>query len=209
MTRRVALTVVLAAMLLLAGCSQLATAPNEAGETTTVESNATTTDVTETAQTATATRAPTPTIQGQVATTTASSTPTATATPSPTATATSTATATPTPTAAATPTTTDTQTSTGEAKYVVIIGGEPDEKVNYRMTVTGSIERRGQSYGAPIDDSGVTQDPDLDIISGSTVAGRLGGGGDAYRITGEITDFEGGDDVEVYVDGEETDVDSE
>lgn len=207
MTRRVALTVVLAAMLLLAGCSQLATAPNEAGETTTVESNATTTDVTETAQTATATRAPTPTIQGQVATTTASSTPTATATPSPTATATSTATATPTPTA--TPTATDTQTTTGEAKYVVIIGGEPDEKVNYRMTVTGSIDRRGQSYGAPIDDSGVTQDPDLDIIDGSTVAGRLGGGGDAYRITGEITDFEGGDDVEVYVDGEETDVGSE
>lgn len=207
MTRRVALTVVLAAMLLLAGCSQLATAPNEAGETTTVESNATTTDVTETTQTATATRAPTPTIQGQVATTTASSTPTATATPSPTATTTSTATATPTPTA--TPTATDTQTTTGEAKYVVIIGGEPDEKVNYRMTVTGSIERRGQSYGAPIDDSGVTQDPDLDIISGSTVAGRLGGGGDAYRITGEITDFEGGDDVEVYVDGEETDVGSE
>ncbi|WP_256686690.1 hypothetical protein [Halococcus qingdaonensis] len=207
MTRRVALSVVLAAMLLLAGCSQLATAPNEAGETTTVESNATTTDVTETTQTAT--RAPTPTIQGQVATTTASSTPTATATPSPTATQTATPTTTASPTVAATPSATDTQTTTGEAKHVVIIGGEPDEKVNYRMTVTGSIDRRGQSYGAPIDDSGVTQDPDLDIISGSTVAGRLGGGGDAYRITGEITDFEGGDDVSVYVDGEEIDVDSE
>ena len=77
------------------------------------------------------------------------------------------------------------------------------------MTVTGSIERRSQSYGAPIDDDGVTADPDIDSISGSTVDGRLGGGGDAYRITGEITGFETEDEsaVEVYVDGEQVEFD--
>lgn len=76
------------------------------------------------------------------------------------------------------------------------------------MTVTGTIERRGQSYGAPIDDEDVTADPDIDVISGSTVAGRLGGGGDAYRITGEITEFETTDDgaVTVYIDGERVDI---
>jgi hypothetical protein len=49
-------------------------------------------------------------------------------------------------------------------------------------------------------------DPDLDIISGSTVAGRLGGGGDAYRITGEITGIEAAGDVSVYVNGTELDL---
>ncbi|WP_160133258.1 hypothetical protein [Halococcus salsus] len=81
-----------------------------------------------------------------------------------------------------------------------------EDKVTYQLTVSGSIERRGESYGAPIDDSGVTEDPDIDVISGSTVDGRLGGGGDAYHITGEITSFEANGDVSVYVDGEETDL---
>jgi len=83
--------------------------------------------------------------------------------------------------------------------------------VTYDFSVTGTIERRGQSYGAPIGYDGVTRDPDIDIISpnGSSVAGRLGGGGDAYRITGEITAFEAADEesVEVYVDGEQVDTD--
>lgn len=75
------------------------------------------------------------------------------------------------------------------------------------MTVTGSIERRGQSYGAPIEDEDVTKDPDIDIISGSAVAGRVGGGGDAYRITGNITGFEAsGENITVYVDGKKTDL---
>lgn len=217
MTRRFVIAVLLAAMLVLAGCSQLASAPGEGTETATAQSNASTTGAVETTQTAT--RTPTATIQGQVTTTatatntltpTATATPTATPTPTATDTPTATATSTPTPTATdtptPTPTATDTQTATPEPRYVVIVGGDPDEKVNYRMSVTGSIERRGQSYGAPIDDDDVTEDPDLDVISGSTVAGRLGGGGDAYRITGDITSFESEEDVEVYVDGEETDL---
>lgn len=217
MTKRFVIAVLLATLLVFAGCSQLASAPNEETETATAQSNASTATVTET-RTATATRTATETVQGQV-TTTATASPTATPTPTATATATATPTATPTATATpsptpsptatttATPTATTTATATtGEPKYVVIIGGEPDDKVNYRMTVSGSIERRGQSYGAPIGDDGVTQDPDLDIISGSTVAGRLGGGGDAYRITGNVTDFESGGDVSVYVNGEETDL---
>ena len=215
MTRRFVIAVLLAAMLVLAGCSQLASAPGEGTETATAQSNASTTGAVETTQTATVT--PTATVQGQVTTTatatptptpTATATPTATPTPTATDTPTATATETPTPTATetATATPTDTQTATPEPRYVVIVGGEPDEKVNYRMSVTGSIERRGQSYGAPIDDADVTEDPDLDVISGSTVAGRLGGGGDAYRITGEITGFESEEDVSVYVDGEETDL---
>ncbi|WP_435076168.1 hypothetical protein [Halococcus sp. AFM35] len=221
MTRRFVIAVLLAALLVLAGCSQLASAPGEETETATVQSNATTTSMAETTQTAT--RAPTETIQGQVTTTatdtptptptpTATDTPTPTATDTPTPTPTPTATDTPTPTATGTPTptptptATDTPTATPEPKYVVIVGGEPDDKVNYRMTVSGSIARRGQSYGAPIDDDAVTQDPDLDIISGSTVAGRLGGGGDAYRITGNITSFESQGDVSVYVNGEEIDL---
>lgn len=78
--------------------------------------------------------------------------------------------------------------------------------MNYELTVTGSIDRRGDSYGAPIDDSGVTEDTDIDTIDGSTVNGRLGGGGDAYHITGEITNFEADGNVSVYIDGEETDL---
>lgn len=200
MTRRFVIAVLLATLLVFAGCSQLASAPGEETETATAQSNATTASMAETTQTAT--RAPTETVQGQVTTTASTPTPTATATPTPTPTATDTPTATATPT----PTATDTPTATAEPKYVVIVGGEPDEKVNYRMAVSGSIARRGQSYGAPIDDDAVTEDPDLDIISGSTVAGRLGGGGDAYRITGNITSFESQDDVSVYVNGEEIDL---
>lgn len=89
----------------------------------------------------------------------------------------------------------------------MIIGGSPDDKVNYRLSVSGSIERRGQSYGAPIDDADVTMDPKLDIISGSTVAGRVGGGGDAYHVTGRITNFEATGNVSVYVNGEEIEFD--
>ena len=221
MSRRSVIAVLLVALLVSAGCSQLASAPGEGTQTATAQSNASTTGAAETTQASTATQAPTATVQGQVTTTataTATNTPTPTATATPTATPTATTTTTDTPTTTATPTptatdtptptATDTQTATAtpKPKYVVIVGGDPDEKVNYRMSVTGSIERRGQSYGAPIDDADVTEDPDLDVISGSTVAGRLGGGGDAYRITGEITGFESEEDVSVYVDGEETDL---
>ncbi|MGN8212978.1 MULTISPECIES: hypothetical protein [Halococcus] len=204
--------VLLAVLLLLAGCSQLASAPNEQPENTTVagtDVQSATPSPTTTNATANATTTPnttaaanttTETIQGQAPT---SSTPTATETTTPTRTSTAAPTTTGTPSPTATPSL--------ESHFVVIIGGSPDDKVTYDFSVTGTIERRGESYGAPINDDGVTRDPDIDIISpnGSSVSGRLGGGGDAYRITGEITDFEAASEgaVDVYVDGERIETD--
>lgn len=198
MTRRFVLSVLLAVLVVFAGCSQLASSPNELGGTTT-NANATV------AATETTSRTPTQTTQRPASTATPTVMPTATAMATPTATS---MTPVPTPTATATLTAIpmSTATQTPGPRFVVIIGGEPDDKVNYRMTVTGSIERRGKSYGAPIEDRHVTKDPKIDIISGSTVAGRVGGGGDAYRITGKITDFEATGNVTVYIDGERTDL---
>lgn len=210
MARRFALAVLLALLLALAGCSQLASAPNELDDTPTPTATNTAEETTTTATptlTQTATPTPTDTVQGQVSTT---STPTATATPTPTATPTATETPTPTTTATPTPTATATATPsptpTPEPRYIVLTGGSAEDKLTYELSVTGTIERRGQSYGAPIDDDGVTQDPDIDTITGSSVSGRLGGGGDAYRITGEITDFEAEGDIAVYIDGERVDI---
>ncbi|WP_195155974.1 hypothetical protein [Halococcus agarilyticus] len=216
--------VLLAALLVLSGCSQLASAPNELTETTTVETTtssptttptptgtATTTETTTTTTSETATTTATATTAGGPLRTSASDTPASTATRTATSTATRTATPTTTPTATATPSPTATPTPALESRFVVIIGGSPDDKVTYEFSVTGTIERRGQSYGAPIEDGSVTRDPDIDVIAadGSSVEGRLGGGGDAYRITGEITEFEAADEdaIEVYVDGERIEID--
>ncbi len=64
------------------------------------------------------------------------------------------------------------------------------------MTCNESVGRFESS--APIDDDGVTCDPDVDTISpnDSSVSGRLGG--DAYRTTGESTGSEA--DKEAAVD---------
>lgn len=187
--------VLLAALLVLSGCSQLASAPNELTETTATP-------------TATPTVTPTGTATTAAAETTAGDPPATSASDTPASTATRTATATATPTTAPAPTATP--TSSPESRFVVIIGGSPDDKVTYGFSVTGTIDRRGRSYGAPIEDGSVTRDPDIDVIGddGASVEGRLGGGGDAYRITGEITEFEveNEDAVEVYVDGERIDV---
>lgn len=88
---------------------------------------------------------------------------------------------------------------------LVIVGGSPENKVSYEFTHEGGIERSGESHGAPIADRHVTVDPDVDTISNGHVSGRLGGGGDAYLVSGAITGFELDGDAEVYLNGEEVD----
>lgn len=207
MTGRLA-PVLLAALLVLSGCSQLASAPNAPTETATAGTTASGPTTPTAAPTGAATTTETTTTITTATTeedlsTTASETPVSTPTRTATATATPTATTTRFPTATSTPAL--------ESRFVVLIGGSPEDKATYEFSVTGTIERRGQSYGAPINDGAVTRDPDIDVIGddGASVEGRLGGGGDAYRITGEITEFEAEDEnaVEVYVDGERIDTD--
>lgn len=88
---------------------------------------------------------------------------------------------------------------------LVIVGGSPEDKVTYRVGYEGSVERSGESHGAPIEDRHVTVDPDVDDIGDSHIDGRLGGGGDAYLVSGEITGLELDGDAEVYLNGERVD----
>ncbi|GAA0476597.1 PGF-CTERM sorting domain-containing protein [Halococcus dombrowskii] len=92
-----------------------------------------------------------------------------------------------------------------EADALTIVGGSPEDKVSYRIGYEGNIERSGESHGAPIADRHVTVDPDVDEIGDARVDGRLGGGGDAYLVTGEITGLEIDGDAEIYLDGEQVD----
>ena len=92
-----------------------------------------------------------------------------------------------------------------DTSTLVIIGGSPENKVPYEFTYEGDIERSGESHGAPIAGRHVTVDPDVDEIAGSRVNGRLGRGGDAYLIAGEITGFNLDGDADVYLNGQEVD----
>ena len=83
----------------------------------------------------------------------------------------------------------ETTTETPDADALVIVGGSPESKLDYTFTYEGDIERSGESHGSPIDDSGVTiddstDDPDADTVADGRVTGRLGGGGDAYLVSG-------------------------
>ncbi|EMA43126.1 PPC domain-containing protein [Halococcus saccharolyticus] len=95
--------------------------------------------------------------------------------------------------------------SSGDAKSLVIIGGSPEDKVSYEVAFEGSAERSGESHGAPIEDRHVTVDEDIDGIEDGRIDGRLGGGGDAYLIDGELTGLELDGDARVFLDGEEVD----
>ncbi|EMA52993.1 PGF-CTERM sorting domain-containing protein [Halococcus thailandensis] len=92
-----------------------------------------------------------------------------------------------------------------DASALTIVGGSPEDKVSYRIGYEGTVERSGESHGAPIADRHVTVDPDVDEIGDARVDGRLGGGGDAYLVTGEITGLEIDGDAEIYLDGEQVD----
>ncbi|WP_049997814.1 PPC domain-containing protein [Halococcus sediminicola] len=92
-----------------------------------------------------------------------------------------------------------------DASSLVIVGGSPENKVTYRVAYEGSIERSGESHGAPIEDRHVTVDRDVDEIGDGRIDGRLGGGGDAYLVDGEITGLELDGDAEIYLNGEKVD----
>lgn len=98
--------------------------------------------------------------------------------------------------------------TSNDTTALVIVGGSPGNKVNYEFTYTGSVERSGESHGAPIAERHVTVDPDVDEITDSRVSGRLGGGGDAYLLTGDVTGLNLAGDAGVYLNGEEVDPDS-
>lgn len=107
-------------------------------------------------------------------------------------------------------TTEEPTTETPDHDALVIVGGSPENQLDYTFTYDGDIERSGESHGAPIDDSGVTvddatDDPDADTVADGRVTGRLGGGGDAYFVSGEITGLELDGDAEVYLNGERVD----
>jgi PGF-CTERM protein len=88
---------------------------------------------------------------------------------------------------------------------LVILGGSPENKVTYEFTFEGDIERSGLSHGAPIEDRHVTIDRDVDTIADSRVNGRLGGGGDAYRVRGNVTGFALDGNASIYLNGEKVD----
>lgn len=95
--------------------------------------------------------------------------------------------------------------SSGDARSLVIIGGSPEDKVSYEVAFEESAERSGESHGAPIEDRHVTVDRDVDEIGDGRIDGRLGGGGDAYLIDGELTGLELDGDARVFLAGEEVD----
>jgi|GEM_PF-3499079 len=105
-----------------------------------------------------------------------------------------------------TATTTQPQTQTSNTPdSLVIVGGGPENKVTYAFTYEGDIERSGRSHGAPIEDRHVTVDPDIDKITASRVAGRIGGGGDAYLVTGTVTGLRIDGNATAYLDGHAVD----
>ena len=85
--------------------------------------------------------------------------------------------------------------------HVVVFGGGGGTEIDYEFTVSGRIDKNGNSGDAPIADQYVTVDHE-DTISGSTVRGTVAGGGDAYRFSGELTNLELSGDARVYVNGE-------
>ncbi|WP_423744190.1 hypothetical protein V5735_14650 (plasmid) [Haladaptatus sp. SPP-AMP-3] len=84
--------------------------------------------------------------------------------------------------------------------HLVIFGGAPGNVVRYRFTVSGRLQKRGRSDGAPIADRYVTIDRE-DELSGKRARGAVAGGGDAYRFSGDITAFEIDGDATVYLNG--------
>ncbi|RJT00380.1 PGF-CTERM sorting domain-containing protein [Halococcus sp. IIIV-5B] len=88
---------------------------------------------------------------------------------------------------------------------LVIVGGSAENKVTYAFTHDGTVERSGESHGAPIDDDAVTIDTDVDTVSDGRVDGRLGGGGDAYLVQGNVTGLRLDGNATVYRDGIEVD----
>ncbi|GAA0227464.1 hypothetical protein [Haladaptatus pallidirubidus] len=100
------------------------------------------------------------------------------------------------------------RTSGQGTNHIVVFGGGPRNPIEYRITVSGRLERSNESGGAPIPDRHVTIDGE-DTISGdgTNASGAIAGGGDAYEFTGRIVRFRVSlsanrvNDVSVYLNG--------
>jgi hypothetical protein len=79
--------------------------------------------------------------------------------------------------------------------HTLLIDGRssPDTKIEYMVHVSGTIEK----------DSDLGSVQSNDTIFGSTASGRVIGGRDAYKFTGEITDIEIDGNPSLYRDSEE------
>ncbi|WP_240145810.1 PGF-CTERM sorting domain-containing protein [Halococcus salsus] len=92
-----------------------------------------------------------------------------------------------------------------EASSLVIVGGTAENKVTYAFTHDGTVERSGESHGAPVANHTITVDPDVDTVTDGRVDGRLGGGGDAYLVQGNVTGLRLDGNATVYRNGVEVD----
>lgn len=94
---------------------------------------------------------------------------------------------------------------------IVLSGGSADDKLEYSFDVTDAVQRTGYAGDdAPIADKHVHIDDD-DYIDGSlassseggaTVTGNVAGGGDAYWFSGDVTNLQADEGVEIHVNGE-------
>ncbi|WP_458205902.1 hypothetical protein [Haladaptatus sp. NG-SE-30] len=92
----------------------------------------------------------------------------------------------------------------GLSNHIVIFGGSPQNVVHYQFAVSRKVRKSGENGGAPIASRHVTID-DEDSISGKRVRGAIAGGGDAYRFSGELSQFRIDGDATVYLNGQKRD----
>lgn len=93
-------------------------------------------------------------------------------------------------------------TAAGLPNHLVLVGGSASNVISYEVTVSGRLETDSSAGDAPIADRHVAVNPE-DSVDGSTATGTLGGGGDAYRFSGDLVDVTADGSVRVYVNGTE------
>ncbi|WP_435155132.1 hypothetical protein [Haladaptatus sp. DFWS20] len=76
------------------------------------------------------------------------------------------------------------------ANHIIIYGGGSRNVIEYAFSVSGRLEKSGESGGAPISDSHVgVNDEDTISRDGTHASGAIAGGGDAYWFTGRLVRF--------------------
>jgi hypothetical protein len=96
--------------------------------------------------------------------------------------------------------------SVAAAPNVIVLHSATEDAIDYQFTVSGGLRKTTSSGGAPVDESAITTDPE-DDRDGSTVHGTTAGGYDAYRYTGQITQFDVVDcnRADVWINGQKVD----
>ena len=86
--------------------------------------------------------------------------------------------------------------------HLLVVGeGGPGTTADYEFAVSGSVQKSDDAGDAPVADRRVSVDAH-DRITDSRVTGTVFGGADAYRYSGEITDFRLDGPARVFLDGE-------